>query len=89
MLRQGSRSLPPVTPSAVVRLKPAADTIRGKSGFGRVWPLTTYPARFSHESMGVPTATVGRCPLAAVLSMPSLRRSVTALRPNLPLRSAY
>jgi hypothetical protein len=38
MLRQGIRFLPPVTPSAVVRLKPAADTIRGKSGFGRVWP---------------------------------------------------
>jgi hypothetical protein len=36
MLRQGIRSLPPVTPSTVVRLKPAADTTRGEVRF---WPL--------------------------------------------------
>ena len=56
-----------------------------KSASGRVWPLTTWTAQFSHEKVGAPTATVGRCPLPAVLSMPSSRRSVTAMRPEPPL----
>jgi len=38
--------------------------------------------------MGAPTAPVGRCRLPAVLSVPSSRRSVPALRPNPPLRPA-
>jgi hypothetical protein len=37
-------------------------------------------------SMVAPTATVGRCPLPAVLSIPSSRRSVTATRVDLSLR---
>jgi hypothetical protein len=52
---------------------------------GWVRPLATHTVRFSHCWMVAPTNTVGRCPLPAVLSMPSSRRSVTAKRVQPPL----
>ena len=55
------------------------------SGHGRVRPLATQKARFSPRWMVAPTTTAGRCPLTAVLSVPSSRRAVTAKRVFLPV----
>jgi len=52
----------------------------------RLRPLTTRTARFSYGWILGPTTAIGRCPLSAVLSMPSSRRSVesAALRRHSP-----